>query len=74
MGVSLRAHTLSILTLFLSVSFGAPLVQSSDSPKSSVLVLDDANFSDAIASHEHLVVVFHTRWCQHCRRLMPKVR
>jgi hypothetical protein len=62
----------SFLCIF-SHRFGSATDVSAAGPPATVLVLTDSDFHDAIASHEHLLVAFHTRWCQHCRRLMPEV-
>lgn len=37
-----------------------------------VLVIDSDNLDEAVQEHPHLLVMFYTKWCAHCRKFAPR--
>jgi protein disulfide-isomerase A1 len=59
---------LSIVLAFVLFSFSSAAI----SKEGGVLVLDDANFDEAVTTYPQMLVEFYAPWCGHCKKLAPE--
>ena len=62
--------------LFLALScflFQSSFAEEAIPEEEDVLVLTDANFEQAVLSHDILLIEFYAPWCGHCKTLAPEI-
>jgi len=60
-----------MMKIFLLCAF-ASLAFAAISKEGGVLVLDDANFDEAMETYPQMLVEFYAPWCGHCKKLAPE--
>ncbi|OAF65664.1 Protein disulfide-isomerase [Intoshia linei] len=64
--ISSRSTIFCLFHVFLTVAYG-------DIDLGNMIKLCDNNFEETVLKHEHMLIIFYSESCDHCKELMPNL-